>query len=51
MRGIFDDDIFDISGDGEVDFLEKVLAYDILMEDDEEEDSFDSDYDSDYDDE
>ena len=48
MNGIFDDDIFDLSGDGEVDFLEKALAYDMLMEDDEEEsDGFDSDYDED----
>ncbi|MBQ5332530.1 MAG: hypothetical protein J6K92_04640 [Oscillospiraceae bacterium] len=51
MSGIFDDDIFDLNGDGEVDFFEQALAYNILMEDDEEEDSFDSDYDSDYDDE
>lgn len=49
MSGIFDDDIFDLSGDGEVDFLEKALAYDMLMEDDEEEEESDG-YD-DYDDE
>lgn len=46
---ILDDDIFDMNGDGEVDFLEKTLAYDILFDDDEEEDS-DSYYDSNYDD-
>ena len=42
-------DIFDIDGDGEVDFLEKALAYDIMFDDDEEED-YDSYDDSYYDD-
>ncbi|MGN1137500.1 MAG: hypothetical protein ACI4SF_14930 [Oscillospiraceae bacterium] len=49
MFDILDDDIFDINGDGEVDFLEKALAYGILFDDEEEEDS-DSYDDSDYDD-
>ena len=49
MIDILDDDIFDINGDGEVDFLEKALAYGILFDDEEEEDS-DSYDDSDYDD-
>ena len=38
MFDILDDDIFDIDGDGEVDFLEKALAYDIMFDDQEEED-------------
>lgn len=49
MFDILDDDIFDINGDGEVDFLEKTLAYGILFDDEEKEDS-DSYDDSDYDD-
>lgn len=39
MFGPFDNDLFDINGDGKVDFLEKALAYEIFMEDDDEEDS------------
>lgn len=49
MSGIFDEDIFDLNGDGEVDFFERALTYDILMEDDEEEEVSDG-YD-DFDDE
>lgn len=37
MFDLFDDDIFDLDGNGETDLSEKLFAYDLFFEDDENE--------------